>query len=100
MADHLCEICGQSMPEGESMFKFHGYSGNCPTPPQQKRAFGHVAEYFKVDRADHTFWIEVHLDRAKYADLGPFASDTERDSALDDLMAIVRSTGGVDSVVQ
>jgi len=25
-----CEICGQPMPEGEGMFKYHGYSGPCP----------------------------------------------------------------------
>jgi hypothetical protein len=24
------------MPEGESMFKFHGYSGPCPAPPLPK----------------------------------------------------------------
>lgn len=28
-----CELCGEPMPEGEEMFKFHGYSGNCPKPP-------------------------------------------------------------------
>lgn len=28
-----CEICGEPMPEGEEMFKFHGYSGGCPKPP-------------------------------------------------------------------
>lgn len=26
----VCEICGQPMPPGEEMFKFHGYSGPCP----------------------------------------------------------------------
>lgn len=29
----LCELCGEPMPEGEEMFKFHGYSGPCPKPP-------------------------------------------------------------------
>ena len=29
----LCEICGEPMPAGEEMFKFHGYSGDCPKPP-------------------------------------------------------------------
>jgi hypothetical protein len=24
------------MPEGETMFKFHGYSGPCPKPPKSK----------------------------------------------------------------
>ena len=28
-----CELCGEPMPEGEEMFKLHGYSGNCPRPP-------------------------------------------------------------------
>ena len=29
----LCGLCGQPMPKGEEMFKYHGYSGNCPTIP-------------------------------------------------------------------
>lgn len=32
-----CGICQQPMPEGEEMFKFHGYSGGCPTPPVHPR---------------------------------------------------------------
>ncbi len=28
-----CGLCGEPMPEGEEMFKFHGYSGGCPKPP-------------------------------------------------------------------
>ena len=28
-----CELCGEPMPEGEEMFKYHGYSGSCPKPP-------------------------------------------------------------------
>ncbi|MBR0693625.1 hypothetical protein [Bradyrhizobium lablabi] len=31
-----CELCGEQMPEGETMFRFHGYSGPCPKPPVQK----------------------------------------------------------------
>lgn len=34
-----CTLCGEPMPAGEEMFKFHGYSGPCPTPapkPPQK----------------------------------------------------------------
>lgn len=31
-----CEICGEPMPEGEEMFKYHGYSGRCPKPPLKK----------------------------------------------------------------
>ncbi|WP_374312472.1 DUF2829 domain-containing protein [Dongia sp.] len=28
-----CNICGEPMPPGEEVFKFHGYSGPCPKPP-------------------------------------------------------------------
>lgn len=28
-----CELCGEPMPPGEEMFKFHGFSGSCPKPP-------------------------------------------------------------------
>ncbi len=31
----LCEVCGEPMPEGEEMFKYHGYSGDCPKPPKK-----------------------------------------------------------------
>jgi len=27
-----CELCGEPMPPGEEMFKYHGYSGPCPKP--------------------------------------------------------------------
>lgn len=36
-AQTLCELCGEPMPAGEEMFNYHGYSGNCPKPPQQTR---------------------------------------------------------------
>jgi hypothetical protein len=32
-----CELCGEPMPPGEEMFKFHGYSGPCPKPPLAKQ---------------------------------------------------------------
>ena len=28
----VCELCGKPMPEGEGMFRYHGYSGPCPGP--------------------------------------------------------------------
>lgn len=31
-----CELCGEPMPSGEEMFKFHGYSGPCPGPALPK----------------------------------------------------------------
>ena len=42
-----CEICGDPMPEGETMFKFHGYSGPCPKPPLKKpREAAPIMKYF------------------------------------------------------
>lgn len=35
-----CEICGQPMPEGEEIFTFHGYSGNCPESPADRQKKG------------------------------------------------------------
>jgi hypothetical protein len=32
----ICELCGEPMPPGEEMFKYHGYSGDCPKPPKAK----------------------------------------------------------------
>jgi hypothetical protein len=32
----VCTVCGDLMPAGEEMFKFHGYSGPCPKPPLPK----------------------------------------------------------------
>jgi len=29
-----CALCGEPMPDGETMFKYHGYSGPCPKPPR------------------------------------------------------------------
>jgi hypothetical protein len=31
-----CELCGEAMPSGEEMFKYHGYSGPCPKPPKPR----------------------------------------------------------------
>lgn len=38
MTTATCELCGEPMPAGEEMFKFHGYSGPCPKPPLEKPA--------------------------------------------------------------
>ena len=48
----LCELCGEPMPAREEMFKFHGYSCDCPKQPIQspsppKVDEGMVEEFFK-----------------------------------------------------
>ena len=43
----LCFLCGEPMPNGETMFKYHGYSGRCPKPPLPK-----TIETAMIDRAE------------------------------------------------
>lgn len=43
-----CEICGHLMPEGEEMFKFHGYSGPCPGPKLTPAPTGERAEALRL----------------------------------------------------
>jgi hypothetical protein len=46
-----CAVCGEPMPPGEEMFKYHGYSGNCPKPPltKQPRPTAPEAHWPKID---------------------------------------------------
>lgn len=30
-----CEMCGEKLPEGEENFRYHGFSGNCPTKEEK-----------------------------------------------------------------
>lgn len=32
VAVDVCELCGEPMPLGEGMFRYHGHSGPCPAP--------------------------------------------------------------------
>lgn len=91
-----CEICGAPMPAGEEMFKFHGYSGPCPQPPIAKPKRLVVCEYAKVDETDGTFSIEIAVNGQPYDRIDNFATAGERDRALDDLLAMMRSVGARD----
>lgn len=44
---HECLLCGEPMPKGEEMFKFHGYSGDCPKPPLKKNKPSYLMQFFK-----------------------------------------------------
>ena len=41
--DNKCQLCGESMPVGEDMFNYHGYSGPCPKPPLRRTENDYVA---------------------------------------------------------
>lgn len=89
-----CEICGEPMPEGETMFKFHGYSGPCPKPPLQKTEV--VAEYVFRDMKDGELWLDVRVNRQPYMQIGPFDTAAERQRTHDDLLNMTRSLGAKD----
>lgn len=94
MAQALCELCGEPMPEGETMFKFHGHSGPCPKPPKQKTQV--MVEYIFRDMRDGEFWIDVKIDRQPYCSLGPFTTEGERQKAHEDLLSTTRKLGAKD----
>ena len=64
-----CELCGEAMPDGEEMFKFHGYSSNCPKPPMP-RDYGidGVKKLFKdVTGVD----VEVRVESGEFIVIDP-----------------------------
>jgi hypothetical protein len=51
-----CELCGDPMPVGEEMFKFHGYSGPCPKPhmtPVNKLTDDSILELWRSVQGPH-----------------------------------------------
>lgn len=74
-----CELCGEPMPEGESMFKFHGYSGDCPRKPIRKLTpeVGVIAAVVAEIQSDPAFidYLQRELSAAR-------AQLTDRDAEL------------------
>lgn len=94
MNDAKCQLCGEPMPEGEEMFKFHGYSGPCPKMFLQRTEV--VAEYVFRDMVSGEFWLDVRVNREPYMQIGPFYTAAERQRAHDDLLTMTRSLGAKD----
>lgn len=95
-----CTLCGESMPAGEEMFKYHGYSGDCPKPPLARIETKMVVEYALRRERDGEWFIGVTCDSVPQQGLGPFADEGEARAAYDDLLAMMRSTGAIDTVQQ
>lgn len=86
-----CALCGEPMPQGEEMFKYHGYSGPCPAPARPKPLV--VVSLHIVHREDLAgdLWIECRLGGETYDTIGPFSSTAERRRASDDLVNMLRA---------
>jgi hypothetical protein len=52
MSEAKCEVCGEPMPPGEEMFKYHGYSGPCPKGPLEPTDEGQVVLSGKMAREE------------------------------------------------
>ena len=100
MTDEIarCALCGEPMMEGETMFKYHGYSGPCPKPPLPKPVLKSAIRYFF--REANGFWLDIEVDGKKHDSVGPFKTETERQSAFDDLMTMMKSTGAIEGRIQ
>lgn len=95
MPMRICTICGEPMPDGEEMFKFHGYSGPCPKPPVPKPSTEAVIEYLHREE-NGEFWLDIRANRELWAHLGPFDTASERQSAHDDMLNMMRQCGAKD----
>lgn len=91
----LCSLCGEPMPEGETMFKFHGYSGPCPKAPLPKPTRLGFVEYQRRQDADG-FWLCTMFNGQEHDKVGPFDTQTECDRAAEDLMQMLRDLGAKD----
>lgn len=88
-----CELCGEPMPVGEEMFKYHGLSGPCPKPPLP-RALEHFVRY-RFENRDDRFWLVVIVDGAPL-DRIAFDTGEERQRAYDDMLNMLRRSGAKD----
>jgi len=61
-----CSLCGEPMPAGEEMFKYHGYSGPCPKPalrPSREPAGGDAVIEIELECREAwklaTYWRRI-----------------------------------------
>lgn len=89
-----CQLCGEPMPQGETMFNYHGYSGPCPKPPLPRPSVEAVVEYLHYQdrdefilavKANGEIWYEARFDTV-----------AERQRCHDDLLSMMRSMGAKD----
>lgn len=62
-----CEICGEPMPPGEEMFKFHGYSGPCPKPAMPQPKTRKSGEWIPVGESlpTHNYSVLAYITKGR-----------------------------------
>lgn len=73
--DAKCEVCGDPMPAGEEMFKFHGYSGPCPKPPLPTIECHGLDTPDRVCFYEQDFYVLSNFSSFKVS-WGPYTLDT------------------------
>ena len=64
-----CGICGEPMPEGEEMFRYHGFSGDCPRPPLPRDSgIEAVKNLFKNVTGDD---VDVRVENGEFIVIDP-----------------------------
>lgn len=92
-----CELCGEPMPEAESMFKFHGYSGPCPKLPLPKPKDAHE-EFMQGLRfllLSNGFWFDELNPDPKMALLEGFRKAFEKLKAKNERQELVDLLGRI-----
>ncbi len=64
-----CSLCGEPMPEGEEMFKFHGMSGGCPKP-QLPRDYG-IEGVKKLFKESTGVDVDVRVENGEFIVIDP-----------------------------
>lgn len=96
VSEGQCELCGEMLPEGERMFKYHGYSGPCPKGPRPRAQRVGIVEYLRGQADDGQFYLQVKFNGADFNILGPFDTQGECDRATEDLLSMMRQCGARD----
>jgi len=58
-----------------------------------------VVEYIHRRTRDG-FWLEIHVDRKPWAQIGPFDTAAERQRCHDDMMTMMKSQGAIEVPVK
>lgn len=96
VSEGQCERCGELLPEGERMFKYHGYSGSCPKGPRPRAQRVGIVEYLRGRANDGQFYLQIKFDGVDFNILGPFDTQSECDRATEDMMSMMRQCGARD----
>lgn len=81
----VCELCGEPMPAGETMFKYHGYSGPCPKPPLS-------VPKNEVRRFDAESWVCVHC--RQNSDVVQVTSNIADEATAELYATAIKESGG------